>query len=261
MKKIFGMMLFVVTIFVMTTVNIYASTPTIDTSNSAKGYVTVTGQAGMVTQIANGSEKYNYTLTDTKPTNLPLQLGSGNYQILVLKKVAANQYSAAATKKLNVTDSGNKVYINSIQLIKFDKDMASIKALTTLIASGSSDADKATLLYNYMIDNFSYDFDKAKSLATATSYLPVIDSTYNTKKGICYDIASLYAAVLRYNKIPTKLIMGYTPNISTYHAWNEVYYNDKWNIIDATYDIGVKSANREVVMVKSSADYKVTKAY
>ncbi len=260
MKRIIGLISFLVTMFLLGTFNIYAS-PSINTSNSSKGYVTVKGSSGMVAQISKSNQKYNYTLTDSKETNLPLQLGSGTYKILLLKKVSANQYSVSKSSSINVTDSGNNVYINSIQLVNFDKDMASIKALTNVISSGTTDSAKTKLLYEYMLDNFSYDFDKAKQLATATSYLPVIDNTYSTKKGICYDISSLFAAVLRYNDIPTKLIMGYTPNVSTYHAWNEVYYDKKWNTIDATYDIGVKKANKQVTMVKSNSDYKVTKAY
>lgn len=242
--------------------NVYAD---VDTSTASKGYIAVNAKASTnkpyVVQVKNGKQVYNYTLTDSKTTNIPLQLGSGSYKIILLELVSGNQYRAVSQKALNVVDAGINVYTNSIQLIDFNKDMASIKTLTNLISDNSTVEDKINELYGYLINNFSYDFNKASALANATSYLPNIDTVFNNKKGICYDFSSLFAAVLRYNNIPTKLAMGYTPKINVYHAWNQVYYNSSWKTVDITYDIGMKESKVTTTMVKKDSDYSVSKIY
>lgn len=70
-----------------------------------------------------------------------------------------------------------------------------------------------------MIGNIQYDFDKAASVQSG--YLPDIDETLNTKKGICFDYAALMTAMLRVQRIPTKLVVGYAGEL--YHAWISVY--------------------------------------
>lgn len=67
----------------------------------------------------------------------------------------------------------------------------------------------------------SYDYNKLEILPT--TYLPVIDDTFKVQSGICYDFSALYAAILRNQGIPVKLVKGYTRNAKGYHAWNEAY--------------------------------------
>lgn len=54
-----------------------------------------------------------------------------------------------------------------------------------------------------MVDNVSYDNDKTYNLKQATGYVPNPDKTLTSKKGICFDYASLGAAMLRSVGIPT----------------------------------------------------------
>ena len=64
-------------------------------------------------------------------------------------------------------------------------------------------------------------------------YIPDIDATMQTRKGICFDYASLMSALLRSQGIPTKLVVGYSG--TAYHAWISVYLDEAgWvdNIIE-----------------------------
>ena len=73
-----------------------------------------------------------------------------------------------------------------------------------------------------MIRNISYDNDKAEN--TPTDYVPDIDTILEEKKGICFDYASLMAALLE---------VGYSGE--AYHAWISVYLTESgWvdNIIE-----------------------------
>ncbi len=56
---------------------------------------------------------------------------------------------------------------------------------------------------------------------------------------------------------------GYTPAISTLHAWNEVYDADKekWYVIDVTSDIAYYQAGVSYTMKKKADDYSAVKYY
>ena len=73
-----------------------------------------------------------------------------------------------------------------------------------------------------------------------------IDETLSTKKGICFDYASLTAAMLRSIGIPAKLAIGYSASVR--HAWIDVYIQsvgwveravefngDEWKLMDPTF--------------------------
>jgi tRNA U34 5-carboxymethylaminomethyl modifying GTPase MnmE/TrmE len=63
-----------------------------------------------------------------------------------------------------------------------------------------------------------------------TSYIPSPVATLKTKKGVCYDIASLFAAMCKTQKIPCYIVKG--DYNGTAHAWNNVYINNTWYKID-----------------------------
>ena len=121
---------------------------------------------------------------------------------------------------------------------------------------------KASILWNYMIKNHKYDFEKLDKLSPG--YIPVVDQTYIDKKGICYDFSALYAAMLRSQGTPAKLVKGYAPkNAVGYHAWNEVYdvSQKKWVVIDSTYDLQIFDRNPKVGMIKNSIDFNKVYEY
>ena len=112
-----------------------------------------------------------------------------------------------------------------------------------------------------MVKNVKYDDEKAQNVRSG--YLPSVDETLKTKKGICFDYAALMTAMLRSmatmlrtQNIPTKLVVGYAGNI--YHAWISTWLNEKgwvdniiqfdgksWELMDPT--LAANSDNKEDV--------------
>lgn len=81
-----------------------------------------------------------------------------------------------------------------------------------------------------------------------TGYVPDPDQTLSSGKGICFDYASLAAAMLRSQGIPAKVITGYVSGGAVYHAWNMIYLKEsgwitveikapanEWERIDLTF--------------------------
>ena len=100
-----------------------------------------------------------------------------------------------------------------------------------------------TQIYNFVIKNISYDKKKAENVPYG--YTPDPDETLDTGKGICFDYAALMSAMLRSQRIPTKLEVGYSGDV--YHAWISCYVDEigwgdniiefdgkNWSIMDPT---------------------------
>ena len=238
----------------------------IDVSKASEGIVSVQYTEPIKKTIKVRVEKdkvmYDYYLTNNDVANFPLQSGAGTYKIIVAENVSGTTFRVVKTETVKVDKlDEKKVFTNSIQLINFNGKMVSIVELNKLVAAAKTDRDKLDIIYKYMVNNFTYDFDKVDMVQATATYVPVIDSVYAAKKGICYDYASLFAAILRANNIPAKLDMGYFTKIDVYHAWNEVLVDGEWMIIDTTYDSQANEYKLTYTMKKDAKEFKVVKQY
>jgi Transglutaminase-like enzymes, putative cysteine proteases len=210
--------------------------------------------------VDKGGNKYIYNLTANGSTELfSLQMGSGQYTFSILENTEGSKYQTLKSETVNVNISDPlKVYLNSIQNVYWTSSMRSIAKAKELASGKAGDQEKVNAIYNFVISNISYDNGKLSRVSS--DYVPSIEDTYSTKKGICYDYASLFGAMLRSVGIPAKLVKGYTPNAQGYHAWNEVYIG-KWVVIDTTYDAQAKAAGVKADMIKDSSQYSKSKEY
>ncbi|MGF7048273.1 hypothetical protein J2T13_002780 [Paenibacillus sp. DS2015] len=211
--------------------------------------------------IIKGQEQYSYNLaTGEQVEAFPLQLGNGDYTISVLEQTGGNKYQVVYkdTIKLDLSDS-SIVYLNSIQNVNWNDTSLAVQKAKELTKNSASDTEKVKVIYNYVINNIKYD-NKLASSAPA-DYLPQIDRTLSSKKDICYGYSALFAAMLRSVDVPTKMVMGTTKYVDSYHAWNEVYLNHKWVTVDTTVDAGWKGTTTVFTMIKDASKYSVSKQY
>jgi hypothetical protein len=227
-------------------------------------YVSTT-TAKVKIMIEKDTQKYTYDLLHNGTTeNFPLQLGSGKYKISILENISGSSYRLISSQTFDVTITDqNSTYLNSIQNINWNVDSKAVAKAVDLTKGTTDLKKKATLLWTYMAKNNKYDYKKLATLPT--SYVPTVDKTLIDKTGICYDFSSLYAAMLRSQGIPAKLVKGYAPkNATGYHAWNEVYdkATSKWIVIDSTYDLQVIAKYPKLaIMSKPVADYQKVYEY
>lgn len=203
--------------------------------------------------IEKDGQKYTYNLrNDGKADYYPLQLGSGSYKVSILENVSGNKFSMLKSENITANIANNNdVYLNSIQIINWSKSDPAI--------SKASSLKNAEGVYNYIIKNIKYDYDKAKTVKPG--YDPVINDTFKTNKGICYDYSALEAGMLRSLGIPTKLVKGYAKGVDGYHAWNEILINGKWVVVDSTFDAAMWGGNTKYTMSKNSGDYQKVYEY
>lgn len=203
------------------------ATVSLDASNTSDGYIMVCHQGGVdkvKLQITTPDNvKYTYSLSIGSYEAFPLTDGNGTYHVDVLEHAYDDMYAIALSQDLNVTLSDEFLpFLYPNQYVWYTPDDEAVSFAASLSDKSSNDLDYVEQIYNYVIDNITYDDDLAENVQSG--YLPDIDRTLDTKKGICFDYASLMSAMLRSQGIPTKLVVGYSGDV--YHAWINVYLKE-----------------------------------
>ncbi len=210
--------------------------------------------------VQKGSEKYVYNLFQENE-EFPLQMGSGKYTIGVYENTTGKKYKKLNAISKNVTVDDMVVYKASVQNIHWTQSSKSTELAKALTKEYASDQDRFNAIYAYVVETIVYDYDKANKLRGSGRYIPVNDLTIEQKKGICYDYSSLAASMLRSMGIPAKLAEGKSTFTAEYHAWNEIYLDGQWVVVDTTIDAQYAQSGADYQYVKASTDYAKVKNY
>ena len=221
----------------------------IDTSNTSQGYVMVkyngTNEKVKLQITCPDQSCYTYLISDRGAYDtFPLTAGNGSYALQVLENVAGDTYTVSLAQSINVNIEDEFLpFLYPNQYVNFHTDSKAVSKGSDLAKDTYSDLDVVQNIYNYVIKNISYDTEKAQNVSYG--YVPDIDDTLSSKKGICFDYAALMTSMLRSQNIPTKLEVGYSGD--AYHAWISTYIDDKgwvddiiqfngntWQIMDPT---------------------------
>ena len=207
-------------------VDVYSNADaSIDASNASEGYVMVayTGSASKVRMLIETPEgnTYNYLMDlDGEYDVYPLSEGDGAYNIGVYENIKDDQYSLAFSQSVTVTLKNEyTAFLYPNAYVDFNSSSDAVAKGQELATGADTDLDVVDSVYHYIIENVSYDYDKAETVQSG--YIPDVDDTLATGKGICFDYASLMGAMLRSQGIPTRLDIGYAG--TEYHAWISVY--------------------------------------
>jgi len=246
--------------------SVNASKFIIDTSKARQGIVEVKGDPGdkivrVTVEKEATNERYVYLLSATNQNIFPLQMGDGRYKITVLENIVRNEFMKVATKTVDVSGINElKLFTRSIQLVDFASSEIAIPSIHDMVAEAETNEEKLSIVYEFIINNIDYDFEMGQELPF--DYHPVLDRTYVTKKGICFDYASLLAGALRSKGIPAKLQKGYSVKLpGQFHAWNEIFIGGEWFSVDTTYDRQLKLADLDVTMVRDAGLFKVLREF
>lgn len=229
----------------------------IDYSNTSDGYVMVryiasTSQKLKVRVAGPGGTTYTYSLTPSSSwTTFPLSDGNGSYKVTVYEQVEGTSYATVLSVTFSASlDDEFGPFLLPNQYVNYADAPRAVAKAAELTAGISDPLEKVKAIYDYIVNNISYDYDKASSVQSG--YLVDMDSVLASGKGICFDYAAIMAGMLRSQSVPTKLVVGYAG--TTYHAWINVYTSDKgwvdaaiyfdgvsWRLMDPTF---ASSANR-----------------
>lgn len=235
---------------------------TLDYSNVSSGYVMLkySGSNPKVRFRITTPTGAAYTYSVSGYGNYmtyPLSGGDGNYAFAVYESVSAqdNLYSVTLSKNVQVvlTDSFSP-FLYPNYYVNFSDSSACVSKASEIAKDCAKDLDVVSAVYHYETEHITYDDNKAKTVKTG--YAPCPDNTLASGKGICFDYASLMAAMLRSQGIPTKLEVGYVGDL--YHAWISCHISDvgwvdgiiwfdgtSWAMMDPTMAAGQKPKDVE----------------
>lgn len=232
----------------------------LDASHTADGYLMLrysgSNEKVKLQITLPDSTEYTYPVTASDDYSVyPLPGGNGSYKVTLLESVSVedNLYAVSFTQDLDVEISNEfSPFLYPNFYVNFTTDSACVKKGEELAQGCSSDLDAITNIYNYVIENISYDQEKADSVPYG--YIPSPDDTLSSGTGICFDYASLMSAMLRSQRIPTKLEVGYSGDV--YHAWISCYVTEvgwvdniiefdgkNWSIMDPTLAANNSASN------------------
>lgn len=233
---------------------------TVDVTNSDEGYLYVRS-TGEVSDIkiqlsCDDSVTYTYIIPDGDSV-IPLSLGDGTYSIIAYEGMGEEgMYATKFAEEINVTMPDPFLpFLYPNCYVEFDMDSEAVELGKELAEGKASDIEVIATVYDYVIKNITYDNERAANVKP--TYVPSVDQVLKEKKGICFDYAALMAAMLRSQRIPTKLEFGYAGD--AYHAWVTAYIEDQgwingiiefdgvdWTLMDPTF-----AANAGTKKIKS----------
>ena len=257
------------------------SSAVVDYSNAKDGYIMVkwTGGEGKIKVLIKGPnagkgtyDSYQYNLrTDGEYDVFPLSDGSGKYSIGVYKNTSGTQYATVLTASIDVklTDEFAP-FLRPNQYVTYTDGSETVKKAAEVCDGAADNLAKVEKVYTYVVTNVTYD--KAKAKTVKSGYLPNVDTTLSTKKGICFDYAALMSAMLRSQNVPVKLIVGYTGSV--YHAWinvysendgwieGKIYFDGKeWKLMDPTFASSGKQSDTIMEYIGNGSNYSAKYQY
>lgn len=249
----------------------------LDYSNAAEGYICARSLAGdtkikLVLDTPDGNE-YQYTLAkDGSYVTVPLASGDGTYVAQLYKNVTGDKYSGLVSEDFTVDILDElKPFLYPSQYVSFAEGDQTVTLSQELTPEATNEIETVNYIYLWVVENISYDYDKAADVRPG--YLPNNDDTLASKKGICFDYAVLTASMLRAQRLPCKLDIGYAGK-GAYHAWIHVYTVDQgwirkeitfggnaWVLLDPTFDSSGKGEGDITKIIGDGSNYQTVLNY
>ncbi|WP_297636001.1 transglutaminase-like domain-containing protein [uncultured Clostridium sp.] len=201
----------------------------------------------------NSNETFSFGTSSNSVTNQEISNGKNNYIDNVNQNQSNNiNNSSKANLQSDSTNNNSNgqlllsegnINVNGISLLNTLKGNSAIaEAAQKITASYSTPVQKAEALYVWIAANINYNDAYAKDI-TNGNFPPNMGTaidTFNSKQAVCSGFAALYFVMAKDVGLNVKLVSGQGlgdkyNNTWGSHMWNEVYINNQWIPIDATF--------------------------
>ena len=247
----------------------------LDYSNASEGYISVSWKSSgklVKLRLICGDKVYDHDVTPGATEYFPLSCGSGTYTAQLYEQTEGNKFAKALEQSFDAAISREtSPFLYPNKYVNFSQQSAAVKKAAELCAGKSDVIEKLAAVFQWITDNVTYD--KQLAATVQSGYVPDPDSVLAKRSGICFDYASLLAAMTRSQGLPTRLVVGYaSPDI--YHAWNEVYTEETgwitpelllskygYNLLDSTFYAGYTDKQKAADYISNSGNYSALYYY
>lgn len=174
--------------------------------------------------------------------SLYIATGPGLYIVkaYVSKNKDATDRTYEFTKEFRIrnkdTRDGN--FILPTNMVQSDNSEI-VTLVNSLTRGATSDKEKIAKIFDYIIKNIKYDYPGYQDNSYKTKPYDAV-TILHLKVTVCAGYSNLLAAMARAAGIKAKVINGQIISEGQLieHAWNKVYIDGKWEIIDSTWSVG-----------------------
>ncbi|WPP52566.1 transglutaminase domain-containing protein [Catalinimonas niigatensis] len=116
-----------------------------------------------------------------------------------------------------------------------------------LVKPAKNDFEKVRSFYVWMAENIAYDVNLFRTYRPGSSLTITAEDVLKKRKAVCQGYADLFTALSQEVGIKSQLVAGYSKGFGNQnrkdfstadHAWNAVYLDGKWYLLDATWGAG-----------------------
>lgn len=235
---------------------------TIDYSNSADGYFMARWNAApqkiKIQSTGPSGVTYTYDLAGNAWSAFPFSDGNGGYSIRILQNIGGTKYAVSGSVDIQVAMNDQFApFLRPNQYVNYENAPAAMAQASECCRGRATELDKVAGVYDWVVANLSYDRDKARTVQSG--YLPDLDSVMAARKGICFDYASLMAAMLRSQGVACRLVVGYAG--SAYHAWISVYVDGQGWVDGVVFFDGTSWQRMDPTFASSANNSDAIKQY
>ena len=149
----------------------------LDVSNISQGYFIAQSDSSDLTcslQIISPSGVlYSYFIAPGESATVTFTEGSGDYTITGYQQVQGDQYAALYSETVTVQLENDFLpFLYPNQYVNFTPDSKASQLALSLIDEDTVDVDALQQIYDYVVSNLTYDYEKADTVTTG--YLPAV---------------------------------------------------------------------------------------
>ena len=218
----------------------------IDVTNISQGYF-MARSAYEISQrlklrVVVGGTTLDYDLPGTTEyIVVPLQMGSGYYEVSLYENVSGKKYMEAGTMGFYAELYREDIsFFYPNQYVNYTPESPVVEESDRL-NSGHTNKEIFEATCKYVKTGFVYDFIKAVSIKPGM--LPDIDGSYEKHMGVCQDLSAIMCCMLRTQGIPCRLMIGYADD--NYHAWIQANVDGEDIFYDPTAEISAINRPKE----------------
>ena len=170
---------------------------------------------------------------------LSLKNGAGIYDIEVYTHITnENDRNFEFHKRFLVENTDTRDMSYLLPSHKVQLDDVRIKNLVAKVTKNARNDNEAFMaIYGYITSTIKYDYASARDNSYHFKDYSAVNTLLNLQ-ATCEGYTNLLAAMARAYGIRTKVIhgVGIINWESSIHAWNEVFINNEWKVVDPTWD-------------------------
>jgi hypothetical protein len=168
--------------------------------------------------------------------NVNLRFGKGTYTVWAGDN--PRKFDGKIRFKVKNTETEDMRYLAPSAYV--DSDHEDIKTLAEeLISPDMTEMEKIHAIHRWVTSNIEYDYE---AYLKGENVMRTASETIKRGKGVCRDYSFVVAALARAVNIPAKVVYGNARDAGGWgaqlHAWNELYIDGRWVIVDTTWDAG-----------------------